>query len=393
MILRSMIDTDLYKLSMCNAVMKLYPHQRVKYKFINRGNHKFHNKFFARNLGWQLDAMKEFLVLTEYEAHWMYENLPFLDPVYIDFLKGYRYNPDELTIKHNPDTGNLSITIEGYWYRTILWEVPLMAIISEMYFDEQEHRTEFGPFDLTDLISDKAIKFEEELNVKVADFGTRRRYSYSNQDDVVQLWKKHAPNTFVGTSNVHLAHKHGVKAIGTQAHEWFMFHAAKYGFHQADAISLGRWVDVYNGALGIALTDTFTTEAFFKSFDLLYAKLFDGVRHDSGDPVRFQYKAQEHYEKLGIDPTLKTVVFSDALNFEYVKRIENTACKVKRSYGIGTNLTNDIPDVTPLNMVIKMSHAFIRDKWIPTIKLSDTSGKHTGDKRMIELAKQVLEIQ
>ena len=390
-IIRSMLDSDLYKFTQQNAVMKLYPNARVKYKFINRGGTKFDYKFFERNLGWSLDAMKK-LALTDDEAKWMHENLPFLDPVYIDFLKGYRYDPNELKIKHNPDTGNLSITIEGYWYRTILWEVPLMALISEMYFNERDNETEFGPFELSGLITEKAQKFENELDVKVADFGTRRRYSYDNQDDVVSLWKNHAPNTFVGTSNVHLAHTHGVKAIGTQAHEWFMFHAAKYGFHQANSISLGRWVDVYNGALGIALTDTFTTDAFFNSFDLLYAKLFDGVRHDSGDPVHFMYKAQEHYEKVGIDPSLKTVVFSDALNFESVKRIEKHPSKVKRSYGIGTNLTNDIPDITPLNMVIKMSHAHIRDKWVPTIKLSDVAGKHTGDKKMIELAKQVLEV-
>lgn len=391
MILQSILDNDLYKFTMQNAVMKLYPNARVKYKFINRGGTKFDYEFFARNLGWEIDHMRE-LSLTTDESHWMKEHLSFLDPVYIDFLKGYRYNPDEVMIEHDEETGELSISIEGYWYRTILWEVPLMALISEMYF-RYHGETNFHPHDVYNLNMKKAIRFEEETKIYLADFATRRRYSFENHDNVVNEFKIHAPNRFVGTSNVYLAYKHNVKAIGTQAHEWFMFHAAKYGFHQANSIALGRWVDVYNGALGIALTDTFTTDAFFNSFDLLYAKLFDGVRHDSGDPIKFLIKAEEHYEKLGIDPSTKTIVFSDSLNFESVKRIENHKSKIKKSYGIGTYLSNDIPDITPLNIVIKMSDAYIKDKWIPTIKLSDVAGKHTGDKKMIELAKQVLEVK
>jgi nicotinate phosphoribosyltransferase len=200
---------------------------------------------------------------------------------------------------------------------------------------------------------------------------------------------------FVGTSNVHLAHVFNTSPIGTEAHEWFMFHAAKYGFQMANELGLKHWADVYNGSLGTALCDTFTTEAFLKAFNMKYAKLYDGVRQDSGDPIKFAEKMIAHYQKLGIDPLSKTIVFSDSLTPEKAREI-NDWCrgKIKCSFGIGTNLSNDV-GVTPLNMVIKMTAAKIEDsgKWIPTIKLSDASGKHTGDPKMIEVCKYLLNIE
>ena len=234
------------------------------------------------------------------------------------------------------------------------------------------------------------------MKIKLADFGTRRRYSYDVHDMLIQEFSKwesggQLHNFFVGTSNVHFAQKYNLTPIGTQAHEWFMFHAAKYGFHQANSVALGRWVDVYNGNLGIALTDTFTTRNFFQSFDTLYAKLFDGIRHDSGDPIAFGQGAELHYEELGIDPSTKTIVFSDGLNYKKIQQIESEPWDIRRSYGVGTWLTNDIEGIKPLNMVIKMSEAKPKGKeWIPTIKLSDVKGKHTGDKKIIELAKQII---
>jgi nicotinate phosphoribosyltransferase len=386
--INSLLDNDLYKFTMQNAAMKLYPHSKVKYKFINRGGDNF-PKGFNRRLQERINQFVE-LQLTKDEEKFLKEKCYFLDPVYVDFLKGFRFNPEEVKVLQKGR--NLSIEIEGYWYRTILWEVPLLSLVSALYFELTEN-AKVDKKRIQNINISKAKKFEK-LGAKFADFGTRRRFSFENHLNVVSTLKQYAPTTFTGTSNVHLAHKLNLTPIGTQAHEWFMFHAAKYGFKMANPIALGRWVDIYHGNLGIALSDTFTSETFFESFDTMYAKLFDGVRQDSGDPVEFAKALVEHYKKLRIDPKLKTIVFSDGLNFDKVKIIEKKTSKlINTSFGIGTYLSNDIPGVSPLNIVIKMTEAApFGDDWTSTIKLSDVSGKHTGNEKVISLAKQVLGI-
>ncbi len=387
--IKSILDNDLYKFTMQNAVMKLYPHSKVKYKFINRGKDNF-PKGFKQKLEEKIEQLAR-LNLTSDEEKFLNQKCYFLDPVYIDFLKGYKYNPEEVKITQRGK--KLSIEIEGYWFRTILWEVPLLALISELYF-ELENSIKPNIATLQKYNIAKAKKFEK-LEAKFADFGTRRRYSFSNHFKVVETLKKYCPKTFIGTSNVYLAYKLNLTPIGTQAHEWFMFHAAKYGFKMANSTALGRWVDVYHGNLGIALSDTFTTEAFLESFDTMHAKLFDGVRQDSGNPIEFANLMITHYKKLRINPKLKTIVFSDALNFDKVKEIEKKIKnKINTSYGIGTNLSNDIPGIKPLNIVIKMiAAAPYGNDWVSTIKLSDVKGKNTGSRESINLAKQVLGIK
>ena len=386
MIIKSILDSDLYKFSQMNAVAKLYPNAKVRYSFINRGQTLF-PKGFADRLKEEINFMS-LLKLGYDEEMYFKKRCPFLDPVYFDLLRGYRFDPDEVQI--NQLDGNLSVEIEGYWYKAILWEVPLLAIISELFYNTNISTQTRADAWLKswDIHKQKAQAFNE-LGVKVADFGTRRRYSYFNQYNLIEEFKKWT--FFVGTSNVYLAFINNIKPIGTQAHEWYMFHAAKYGFKMATRVALGRWVDAYHGNLGIALTDTFTSDEFFRSFDTLYAKLFDGVRQDSGSPFEFADKAIKHYEKLRIDPLSKTIVFSDGLNYDFVKKIEKYVNgRIKTSYGIGTYLTNDIPEVKPLNMVIKMTAADPdgNGKWIPTIKLSDSKTKYTGNKDMIKRALQ-----
>jgi nicotinate phosphoribosyltransferase len=209
---------------------------------------------------------------------------------------------------------------------------------------------------------------------------------------VVETLKKYG-KTFVGSSNVHLAMLNGIKPIGTHAHEWFMFHAAKYGFKMANTVALEHWIDVYRGDLGIALSDTFTTDEFYGVFDKKFAKLFDGVRHDSGDPLEFADKTIQHYKSKGVDPLSKTIIFSDSLNLEKVKDIaQYCRGKIGCSFGIGTNFTNDV-GLTSMNIVIKMTEALPEAQpWIHVVKLSDVPGKHSGDKKTIELAKEVLGI-
>lgn len=383
--IKSILDNDFYKFTMQKAAVNLFPRALVRYEFINRGKTIFPDGFDAL-LREQIEKMRN-LKLTKEEKDFLISRCYFLDPAYIDFLAGYRYDPSEVNITQQD--GKLSVSIEGYWYRTILWEVPLLALISELYFHETN-----PPILSENQIrtnAEEKMSFYDSLGIKVSDFGTRRRYSYENHDIVIQELIKHKGTSFVGTSNVHFAHKYSISPIGTQAHEWFMFHAAKYGFKMATMFALEHWIDIYRGDLGIALSDTFTTNLFFRFFDTKFAKLFDGVRHDSGDPLVFATKAIEHYKKLGIDPTTKTIVFSDALTPEKVAEIKDFCSgKIRISFGIGTNFTNDV-GVTPLNIVIKLSAAKPEGQdWIQTIKLSDVDGKHTGDQRMIDLCKQII---
>ncbi|WP_027376600.1 nicotinate phosphoribosyltransferase [Kaistella palustris] len=387
--LKSILDNDFYKITMQNAVVKLFPNEKVKYSFINRGKHEFPEGYGAE-LRKAVNAMAE-LKLTREEKDYLRITCPYLELPYLDFLGGYHYDPSEVTITQ---TGtDLEVTVEGEWYRTILWEVPLLALISELYYEMTSQQR-----DSNESVIEKTLEKADQLNelgVTFAEFGTRRRHSYKVQSLVVEALTQHnQTKKFTGSSNVHFAMKYGIKPIGTHAHEWFMFHAAEYGFKMANALSLEHWVDVYRGDLGVALSDTYTTEVFFQQFDKKFAKLFDGVRHDSGDPIEFANKTIAHYEKNGIDPLFKYIIFSDGLNLEKVAEITR-ACKgrIGISFGIGTNLTNDV-GLRPMNIVMKLVGAqAINGEWIPTVKLSDEHGKYTGDPKMIELAKEFLRIQ
>ena len=264
-----------------------------------------------------------------------------------------------------------------------------MSLVSEIYF---KHNNTKPTFNDENVAYKKIVDLVKDNGISVADFGTRRRISVNHHKHILES----TCHLLIGTSNVHLANWTDIKPIGTQAHEWFMFHGAIYGYKRANHKALKNWVDVYNGNLGIALTDTFTTDNFLKSFDSLYAKLFDGVRHDSGSPFEFIDKICNHYIELGIKPSTKTIVFSDGLNSKKIKDIKHVCERreVNCSFGLGTNFSNDIKGSTPLNMVIKMTEAkFNEDSdWEYCVKLSDTKGKHTGNKNEIDLCKRTLKI-
>ncbi|KUY26072.1 nicotinate phosphoribosyltransferase [Elizabethkingia ursingii] len=384
----SLLDNDFYKFTMQCAVVKLFPSEVVKYDFINRGKHEY-PEGFADELKKAVNAMSQ-LRLTKEEKQFLKKTCPYLDLPYIDFLEGYRYDPSEVQIKQ--EGTSLEVQVSGLWYRTILWEVPLLCLISELYYSMKGLQREDD-----ETIIQKTIEKEKKfktLQVPFAEFGTRRRHSYRVHRLVMQALTSMEDSTFTGSSNVHMAMLYNVKPIGTHAHEWFMFHAAEYGFKMANSLSLEHWVDVYRGDLGVALSDTYTTDVFFQQFDKKFAKLFDGVRHDSGDPIEFANKTIEHYKKHGINPLFKYIIFSDALNPEKVEEITK-ACRgrIGISFGIGTNLTNDV-GLSPSNIVMKLiSVKGINNEWIPTVKLSDEKGKYTGDPKMIELAKEFLQIK
>jgi nicotinate phosphoribosyltransferase len=221
------------------------------------------------------------------------------------------------------------------------------------------------------------------------DFGTRRAKSKNVHMQIVDVLSNSLLYTnFIGSSNVELALYNNIKPIGTYAHEWVSGIASMFGYAHANRIAMEYWVQTYNGNLGIALTDTFTTDSFLEDFDSKYANLFTGVRHDSYDPFVFTDKMIDHYKKLGIAPETKTIVYSDGLNPEMVIKIQNyRKGEIKKSYGIGTNLTNDIKDVKPMNIVIKL----LEINGMPVIKLSDSLTKHIGDEETIKFVKWQIE--
>lgn len=387
-IIKSIIDTDLYKFTMMQVALLLFPNLKVKYRFIDRNNIIF-PKGFAQKLNEQIRMMAD-LKLTPDEKKFLLNKCKFLTKAYVDFLAGYSFDPLEVTATQDKE-GHLIIDIEGYWYRTILWEVPLMAMISELYFKETDQEVDIYSPELKKKNIDKVRLFEKH-NAYFGDMGSRRRYSLENHLNIIKTFKENANHTFVGTSNVYMAYLFDLKPIGTLAHEMVMVHAALYGYKLANKMTMDSWIKVYNGDLGTMLPDTFTAEVFFKTFDTMYAKLFDSLRHDSGDPFEFVDKVVAHYIELGIDPTEKTIIFSDGLNPKLACELkEYCVGKIKSSFGLGTNFTNDV-GVKPLNMVIKISHVWVNGEWVHAVKLSDNPIKHTGDEYEVKLCKSILNI-
>lgn len=366
-----------------NAIQKKFPDAEVVYRFVDRGDTCF-PPGFAEALRQEIEAM-QMLTLTKEAESFMRRKCYYFDPVFFDLLKGYRFNPDEVTVLQ--EGGKLEIEIRGLWYRTVLWEVPLMAAISELYFK----MTGQSPRQVEEKAIAKARRFVG-LGAEVSEFGTRRRFSFEVQDKVVEILKAYSGEFMKGSSNVFLSMKYNLTPMGTHPHEWFMYHGAHYGYRAANALALANWVDVYEGNLGIALTDTYTTDNFFSSFDTKFAKLFDGLRWDSGDPFLFTEKALRQYQEKRINPATKTVVYSDALDLAEVEKIKAFVNgRLHDVYGIGTYLTNDV-GVKPLNMVIKLFECKPKGSpvFLPVVKLSDVEGKHTGNPEEIALCLRLL---
>jgi nicotinate phosphoribosyltransferase len=368
MIIQSLLDTDLYKFTMMQAVLHHYPAANVKYRFKCRTPGY---KFTKKQLQEIRTQVKYFCSLSFNDKELAYlGSLRYLTPDFIQFLRLYRPNMKYIRID-NQDECELNIEIEGPWLHTILFEVPILAIISEVVMGSINPYPSIS--DVKDPLKEKILLLQDHGGaVQFADFGTRRRYSSDIQKLVVRtldekcLW-------FIGTSNVQLAYSDGLMPIGTMAHEWVQAHQA-LGMSLIDSqkAAFETWVQEYRGDLGIALTDTIGVDAFLRDFDLYFSKLFDGVRHDSGDPYAFGYKIIAHYSKQGIDPKTKTIVFSDGLTFDKMLSLYDTfAHHINVSFGIGTNLTNDVGKNKPLSIVIKMVECNGR----PVAKLSDSEGK------------------
>jgi nicotinate phosphoribosyltransferase len=389
-IIKSLLENDLYKFTMQQLVLRKFPEVKVRYRFINRGGTKFPNSFSERLLD-QIKVLGS-LKFKHDELKYLKDSCPFLKKTYIEWLSSFSPNPDHVKISQEKD--DLKIILEGPWYQTIYWEVPLMAIISELYFLAKGIK----PYGEYKKEAEKKALLLKNFGCTFADFGLRRRFSSKVQNQVVKNLNRHSKNPgdeggFVGTSNVYLAYKYGLRPIGTMAHELAMVFSAIYGFRSANKMLLKHWSEEFGGELGIALSDTFTTKVFLRDFNRKMALLFDGLRQDSGSPEKFVDITTTHYKKLGIDPRTKTIIFSDGLIPSRVVQIKKYCeGKIKSSFGIGTNFTNDV-GTKPLNIVIK-AVAAKKPKWpwVDIIKLSDAPGKITGNEETTKIAKKLLGI-
>lgn len=388
-IITSMLDTDFYKLTMMQGVLHHYPNAEVEWAFKCRNSENLVP--YINEIQKQVDMLND-LALTEDEEKFL-KTIPYFKDDFIRFLKLFRYNPEYVHVFVDDDN-ELAIRLKGPWLHVIMFEIVLLAIVSEvrnriLYPDvtvDEAVEKLYSKFEKLNLESKNTLR-----NFTLADFGTRRRFSSRVQSVVLDAMIDDFPGNFVGTSNVLFAMEKGIKPIGTMAHEWTMAHQ-QLGSRLADSQieSLETWVQEYRGELGIALTDCITTDAFLKDFDLYFAKLFDGLRHDSGDPIVFVNKCIKRYKELNIDPKSKTLVFSDGLNFEKcINIIKEIDGEIKNSYGMGTNLTCDIDGVEPLNIVIKM----ISCNGQPVAKISDSPGKGMcEDPEFVSYIKHVFDV-
>lgn len=387
----SILDNDLYKLTMQMAVLELFPKASAEYRFTNRGDQRFTEEF-VEELERIIKEDIPRLRLTADEYEWLSEKCPYFKPSYLEYLRNYRFDPGEVTVALTEDK-NLDLSVKGPWHSSILWEIILMATISELYFDtiENEWKNEKDSYwqllrEYEKLMVNIARELESN-SCSFSEFGTRRRRSFELQDLVVR--KLHKCKTFSGTSNVFLARKYNVKPTGTIGHEWIMGNSALVGLRNANLFALENWTDVYKGNLAIALSDTFGSEPFFRNFNLKLSKLYDGVRHDSGDAFVFAERVIAHYEKMGINPMTKVIIFSDSLSAADAVHIKKAFQeRINCIFGIGTSLTNNscfFRSSPPLNMVIKL-HSI---DGISVVKLSDDDGKETGDKDAIRVANYI----
>lgn len=389
-IIPSILDTDLYKFTTSYAYSKLYPRAYGQFRFIDR-NDTCYPKGFAEQLKEETKAMAQ-LSLSRDEELFLHQELPYLPPTYIDFLKGFRFNPEELIIEQD-EAGHLSIIAEGLLYRVTLWETPILALVSELYYRTIGAKPDMEYAERA--ITEKAKALAQE-GISFSMFGMRRRFSFEVELRMTELLKQHAGPCLYGTSNVHIAHLLGLKVSGTHPHEWIQFHGAMYGYKMANYMSMEDWINVYDGDLGTVLTDTYTTDVFMRNFSKKHAMLYTSVRHDSGDPFVFTDKVIQRYQELRVDPKIKYIIFSDGLNVERAIEIANY-CKgrIGASFGIGTNFSCDVGnDIKARNIVMKLWQCKMteRDRWHPCVKLSDVGGKHTGEASEIRLAQETLGI-
>ncbi|MCC6195527.1 MAG: nicotinate phosphoribosyltransferase [Burkholderiales bacterium] len=370
MIIPSLLDTDLYKFTMMQVVQHRFAEAQVEYRFKCRNPVVDLSPYVAEiedeirglcGLRFKQDEL-------DYLRRWR-----FFKSDFVDLLGLFRLDQRFIKVSRIEDSpGEIDITIKGPWLHTILFEVPVLAIVSEVYYRNKGQAPDFDEGRRRLAAKIAQANTIESTDFRIADYGTRRRFSREWQGEVLQSLKRDMARHFVGTSNVRFAMEQGVTPLGTMAHEYLQACQA-VGPRLRDSQSFGfnMWAREYRGDLGIALSDVVGFDAFLRDFDLFFCKLFDGVRHDSGDPFGWGDKLIEHYQRMRIDPRSKILVFSDSLTVPLAMRLyEYFKGRVQTSFGIGTNLTNDL-GYEPLQIVIKMT----RCNGQPVAKISDEPSK------------------
>jgi len=392
-VIKSLLDSDLYKLTMLWVFVLKYIMYHGRYEYKCRSDHDLLP--YKKEIENQLDSLCT-LKFKPKEITWL-RTIPFFPNTFIDFLENFRLKRDYIHVDERD--GKLHIWAEGPIVNVMMFEIYVLKIVSEVYtranYREDERLRAFG------VLAEKCRKINYYLkhvnpDFTFADFGSRRAFSALHHDEVVAYMKAHIPATcFTGTSNLLLAKKYKLKYIGSQAHEYQSFFQSTV--HVLDSIkeSMKLWTGVYGASLGIVLTDTLGLNKFLEDFNLYYAKLFDGVRHDSGCPFKFTDRIVEHYKSLNINPINKTIIFSDGLTIDLAFKLDNY-CRVKGikcSFGIGTHLSFDIPDIKPVQSVMKIMYVGLKGKLRPVCKISDNPIKAMGGSvKQIEYVKYELKL-
>ncbi len=370
MIIESLLDTDLYKFTMMQVVLHHFPGAQVEYVFKCRTPDADLGPHVADIQAGIADLCK----MRFHEAELAYlRGLRFMKSDFVDFLGLFHFNEKYIEVKRVPHEPGLEITIRGPWLHTIMYEIPVLAIVSEVYFKRTQRQPNLaeGRRRLKAKI-DQVRGLEPGLPFRISDYGTRRRFSRGWHDELIATFKREIPERFAGTSNVWLAMKHGVTPLGTMAHEYMQAcQALGPRLRDSQTFAFDKWAQEYRGDLGIAVADTYGTDAFLRDFDMYFCKLFDGARHDSGDPFDWGERLIDHYRKNRVDPRTKTLIFSDQLSVPLAIRIARRFHgRALTAFGIGTNLTNDL-GYEPINIVIKMTEC----NGQPVAKVSDAPGK------------------
>lgn len=396
-IINHFTDDDLYKFTMCCAVIDNFPRTQVKYRFNDRDK-TIYPPGFAEELRRQI-ALLENVVITEPEIEFMRRRCPYIPTWFYNFLKGFRYDRRWVRVDQDAE-GHLEIEFEGSWSNTILLEVKVLAIVSELYYIMTGEASKLDYEDYAARAREKGKRLIE-AGCRFSDFGTRRRASFEAQEVVIKALKESGEGLpgsgrFTGTSNVYFAMKYDLTPIGTMAHELICAIAGMYGPQMANHLAMQTWSGTYRGALGTFLYDTYGWRIFSLNFSEDYANMFKGLRVDSGDNFEQLDLIVDKYRSLNIEPATRQVVFSNGLDVDSAIRIQRYAeGKCIPSYGIGTHFTNDFPGIRPRNIVIKLIAVKITESWpfyCETCKLSEDKGKYSGDKATVDRFLQALHL-
>lgn len=392
--MKSILDTDLYKFSTSNAYFQLYPLAEGMFKFNDRNQESWKDKpEFMEQMKMEVQKFC-MLKLTEKEKNWAIKTIPYIPSNYWEWLSTFQFDSSKINMWLD-DNGVFQCEVTDKLYKVTLYEIAILTTYSQVRNQVIGAQAKVNEKEVLRIL-DKKIEFANRNNLIFSEFGARRRFNENLHDTIVGRLKEKC-TVCAGTSDVYFAMKYDMTPVGTFPHEWMMFHSGVFGYKRANYLGLEDWIKVYDGNLGTALVDTFTTKSFLRTLTRKHAHLLSGYRQDSGDEFLIGNMIINRLKEFGIDPRTKLIVFSNALDFEKYKEIyDYFNGRIKVSAGIGTNITCDpgIEGYKPANIVMKLAKCRMSDKdpWELCIKISDDSGKHMGDNTEFKIATHELHL-